>query len=142
MCISVPGNPVPKGRPRSYRRGNTLGLYTPKETKDYETLIKFFAYPEMRGRGLLSGPINLQLNLHFSIPSSWTRKKHNEALSLIERPTVKPDIDNVLKAWGDALNGVVWEDDKQIVEVMVRKFYSKDPKAMAIISQIVISDEE
>lgn len=38
-----------------------------------------------------------------------------------ERDTTKPDIDNVLKAVLDALNGVAYKDDSQVVEVRVVK---------------------
>jgi len=119
-----------------------IGHYTPQKTEDYERLVKLCAFPEMRGRGVLIGPISLQLNLYFEIPESWPKRKQILALALLERPTAKPDIDNVLKIFGDALNGVVWEDDKQIVEATVRKYYSQDPKAIAIISQIVNPAEE
>jgi len=135
---------VAKGRPRSFIKGSSggIGHYTPQRTEDYERLVKLCAFPEMRGRGVLVGPISLQLNLYFEIPESWPRKRQNSALALMERPTTKPDIDNVLKIFGDALNGVVWQDDKQIVETIVRKYYSKDPKAVAIISQIEGANDE
>jgi len=37
----------------------------------------------------------------------------------------KCDIDNFNKICYDALSGIVWEDDTQIVEVTTRKFYDK-----------------
>ena len=39
-------------------------------------------------------------------------------------PTKKPDADNIAKIIMDALNGVAYEDDRQVVELIVRKFFS------------------
>lgn len=44
------------------------------------------------------------------------------------RPSRKPDVDNVLKAVLDALNGVAYKDDSRVVHVAASKFYSNDPK--------------
>jgi Holliday junction resolvase RusA-like endonuclease len=42
-------------------------------------------------------------------------------------PTAKPDADNVVKAIFDGLNGVLWRDDVQVVDLRVRKRYSAAP---------------
>ena len=42
-------------------------------------------------------------------------------------PTTKPDVDNIVKAIGDGLNGVVWRDDVQAVDLFVRKRYGAMP---------------
>jgi Holliday junction resolvase RusA-like endonuclease len=44
------------------------------------------------------------------------------------RPLTRPDIDNYCKAPLDALNGIVWRDDSQVVELTVSKFYSSRPR--------------
>lgn len=51
------------------------------------------------------------------------------------RPTHKPDFDNVTKAVCDALNGIAYSDDSQIVDAMERKFYSEQPRIEVIIRQ-------
>ena len=43
------------------------------------------------------------------------------------RPITKPDADNFAKVI-DALNGIVWPDDNQVVELTVEKFYSTRPR--------------
>jgi Holliday junction resolvase RusA-like endonuclease len=62
-----------------------------------------------------------------SIPQSWSQKKQRMALAGEVRPTGKPDADNVLKAMCDGMNGVVWRDDAQAVEVSVSKRYGPTP---------------
>lgn len=42
---------------------------------------------------------------------------------LYDRPAVAPDIDKLLRAVADALTGVCYHDDGQIVEVLVSKMY-------------------
>ena len=49
------------------------------------------------------------------------------------RPGIKPDFDNIAKLVGDALNGLVWTDDKLIVEARVRKIYGLQPKIVLTV---------
>ena len=51
-------------------------------------------------------------------------------------PIVKPDIDNVAKAILDALNGVVYKDDNQIVELHIKKLYSDEPRVIVKIEGV------
>jgi Holliday junction resolvase RusA-like endonuclease len=44
-----------------------------------------------------------------------------------ERPTKKPDLDNLAKSVLDALNGVIYQDDSQIVSLHMTKVYSQYP---------------
>ena len=44
-------------------------------------------------------------------------------------PTSKPDVDNVIKGIFDAMNEIVWKDDKQAVDVSIRKRYSETARA-------------
>jgi crossover junction endodeoxyribonuclease RusA len=37
------------------------------------------------------------------------------------KSSLRGDIDNYVKSILDALNGVAWEDDKQIIELTVKK---------------------
>lgn len=49
-------------------------------------------------------------------------------------PTKKPDCDNIAKIICDALNGVAYDDDKQIVALKVTKIYSDEPRVIVWIS--------
>lgn len=60
----------------------------------------------------------------FSIPKSWTRAKKAEAAAGKLAPG-KPDIDNILKVVLDGLNGIAYEDDKQVTIVRCKKSYMK-----------------
>ncbi len=43
-------------------------------------------------------------------------------------PSVKPDIDKLCRAVNDALTGVLWVDDGQVVEMVARKIYGSPAK--------------
>ena len=45
----------------------------------------------------------------------------------------KHDIDNYFKLLFDALSGIVWEDDVQIVELIAQKFIDKESPRIEVI---------
>ncbi|MDF2537449.1 MAG: Holliday junction resolvase [Herbinix sp.] len=52
------------------------------------------------------------------------------------RPTKKPDIDNIAKVILDALNGIAYKDDTQVVTLEVRKFYKDTPCVIVDIEEV------
>jgi len=59
------------------------------------------------------------------IPKSWSKKKQ---LAAIGQPHIsKPDIDNLIKGCFDAVNGLIWKDDNQVVDVQAVKVYGEQP---------------
>jgi len=76
----------------------------------------------------ISGAISVVIAAYMSIPASWPKKKKRQAREGEIRPTKKPDFDNLAKFVGDSLNGIFWQDDKQIVSARVMKFYSDRPR--------------
>lgn len=113
ITFTVPGEPQGKGRAR-FGNGRT---YTPAKTVSYEGLIALAAQSAMGGRPLLYGPLRITLWADTSIPKSATRAQRFKMLAGEIHPTKKPDIDNILKAVGDACNGVVFRDDSQITRL-------------------------
>jgi len=82
---------------------------------------------EHRPRAPLSGPIGLGVRVYLPIPPSFSKKKRALALAGELRPTVKPDLDNLLKHLQDVAQGVFWIDDKQVVEYLpgTGKYYGE-----------------
>lgn len=54
----------------------------------------------------------------------------------IIRPTKKPDADNIAKVVLDALNNICYKDDTQVVELIVNKYYSLEPRVEVIIKDV------
>lgn len=127
LHFHVPGQPVGKGRPRIGRSGPHARMFTPEKTVNYEGLVAYAAQKAMAGGGLLEGACGVKLRIDCQIPASWSQKKQRAAAAGEIRPTSKPDADNVIKAIFDAMNGVVWKDDVQAVDIAVSKFYSAVP---------------
>lgn len=117
ISFKVPGRPVAKGRPR-FVNGRTL---TPKNTRQHEKVLKQIAKLTYGGNAPMTGPVRLEVEAVFTKPKSWSKKKKLATFW----HTSTPDADNLAKIT-DALNGVVWKDDAQVCELVVRKFYSDD----------------
>lgn len=115
--IKVAGRPKGKSRPR-FANGHA---YTPKTTKDYEKLIGD-EYMAQDGRKH-TGAVRLKVEAVFKIPESWTKKKKWETIDNGKRPEVRPDIDNIVKVVMDGLNGIAYDDDSQVAEIIASKSY-------------------
>ena len=133
ILIVLPGNPIGKGRPRvrvvtPRGRAPFATIYTPKETQDYELALAWAGKAAMRGQKPLEGPVGVEITAYMPVPASWSGKAKVAALMGTVRPTGKPDYDNIGKIAGDALNGIVWRDDSQIVQAVTRKLYAESPR--------------
>lgn len=132
----VPGQPVGKGRPRIGKVGNHARMFTPAKTVSYEGLIAHEASQAMAGRDLFEGPCDVRMVIECMVPASWSQKKQRQALAGDIRPTTKPDVDNIVKAIFDGINGVVWKDDVQVCELGLTKRYSTTPCVAVMVIPI------
>lgn len=108
--FTVYGEVLGKPRPRVNRNGH---VWTPKKFRDYESMIAA-AYIEAGGE-ILEGEVSLSINIYRKLPKSRPKKMKSE-------PDIyKPDVDNLCKIVLDALNGVAYEDDKQVTSLMAVK---------------------
>lgn len=141
VSFMVPGEPVAKGRPRfSVRKSKDGGAYvsvrTPDKTVIYENQVKMeyrdqtggFKFPD-------DAMLEIEIEAYFSIPKSASKKKRAAMLTGEIRPTKRPDADNVLKCM-DALNGIAFRDDSQIVRAVVDKFYDAAPRLIVTITEL------
>lgn len=77
----------------------------------------------MSGCKPIANAVHLKATFNFPIPKSYTKKRRLDCLGGKEHPTKKPDIDNVIKGILDPLNGVVFDDDVQVVSMEIIKKY-------------------
>ena len=126
VSFKVDGNPVGKQRARYVKRGNHVSTYTPEKTRTYETLIKESAKQAMGSSEPLETPVTLYLYIRVPIPKSCTKKRLEAIQNGSEKPIKKPDASNILKSVEDGMNGVVYKDDSQIVNIHVTKVYSSE----------------
>ena len=124
VTFEVPGDPHGKGRPKFARRGNFVQTYTDKKTASYEDLVRFHANIAMVDLAPLESAVAVYIYIKLAVPKSYSKKRTEACLSGLERPTKKPDWDNVAKSICDAMNGIVYMDDTQIVDAHVTKVYA------------------
>ncbi|WP_175908324.1 RusA family crossover junction endodeoxyribonuclease [Burkholderia sp. BCC1640] len=127
VVFVVPGKPVAKGRPRFARHGAHVRTFTPEATERYENLVKMAARAAMRDDEPYAGPVRLIVDIGVPIPASWSQRRQREAAAGVIGATKKPDADNVVKALKDGMNGVVYGDDGQVVDLWVSKRYAATP---------------
>lgn len=127
LTFTVYGKPVAKGRPRMTRNGH---VYTPKTTREYEERIRNAAMSEMGRSKILpwtdKQPLKVVIDAFFKLPKSATKKDRIDVLNHIKFPTVKADADNIAKSILDGMNGYVYGDDAQVVDLVITKRYDCD----------------
>lgn len=133
--FSIPGEPKGKGRPRAQRLARGVRIYTPDGTAAYEDLarIKF----KEQHRQPLEGEVAARIVAYYGIPKSAPRKRRELMEANQIRPMKKPDADNVSKIILDALNGLAYHDDSQVVELTVSKKFSLFPRVEVELWQIM-----
>lgn len=113
--------PQPQGSAKAYVRGGRA-IITSANTKlkPYRSEVAGCALATLEKSGhaafVKHQPIALELSFFFRKPESVPKSRTH--------PVVKPDIDKLVRATLDALTGVLFHDDAQVVEVVTRKLYA------------------
>lgn len=122
--LTIPGEPMGKGRPRWAK----WGIYTPEKTVNYEMQIRERFAAEYPGFQPLSCALRLEFTAFLGIPCSESKRKKALMEAGEIRPKKRPDLDNIEKIVLDALQSVAFRNDSQVVEVMKNKVYSHAPR--------------
>lgn len=113
--ISIPGRPVPKGRPRIGYRGRSVILYTPPETENYEKSVARCGQSACQSP--LAGPVEMEIAVYFNPQAKVSTRGGRR------RTGILPNLDNCVKAIVDGLNKVAYADDRQVTRILaVRRF--------------------
>lgn len=114
----VVGLPKAQGRPKFARIGNHVRAYDPQTSRDWKELVKLQII-STRPAAILDGPLKLVVNFRLPRPKSLPKR--------VLWHTKKPDVDNLVKAVKDAMKGIVYRDDSQVVALYVTKRYDAEP---------------
>lgn len=125
--FEIPGKPMAKQRPKFSRQGAFVRTYTPQQTVNYENFVRDRYLSVYSGHELMRGNIAAYIEADFPIPKSTSKKRTGLMLHKFIRPLIKPDCDNIAKIVLDSLNGIAFEDDKQVTVLHVEKVYSETP---------------
>jgi len=134
ISFEVEGDPF--GWQRAGQNRYTKATYTQEKTRKHEQLVAWAYKAVAGGFSFPKGTyIELRVFAFRKIPKGASKKERELMLSGKIRPSVKPDWDNLGKLVSDALNGVAYDDDKSVVDAVVRKFYSDRPRTQIVITE-------
>lgn len=131
VTIEVVGIPVPQGSHRvglNKRTGAHMVVESNAKLAVWRRTISLAAQTAFGRRSLFAGPLTVDATFRLVRPKSVKTRVY---------PSVRPDLDKMLRAL-DALTGVVWVDDAQVVEISARKLYAEtmSPGAMIIVREV------
>ena len=142
--FEVPGTPQGKARARTFynaRLGRSQSV-TPEKTVLYENFVKNCFLEQCEHKFFDKEPLKMNIWAFFPIPKSTTKKDKALMVEWKLHPTKKPDADNIAKVICDALNGVAYGDDTQVVDLNIRKRYTnKEPRVLVYIETMGKDDE-
>jgi Holliday junction resolvase RusA-like endonuclease len=118
ITFTIPGKPLGQQRPRFARVGKFVRAYDPDKSVSYKATLMQFA--QAAGVKPIEGPVTVTVDAYMPRPQRLCRKRDNPG---VLPATCKPDADNIGKIVCDALTGVAYADDAQVVELTVRKRY-------------------
>jgi Holliday junction resolvase RusA-like endonuclease len=145
VTIEIAGPVVAKARARAkiqkLKSGQLVAqIYPEGDTVKYEAQIRYAGQIAMAeqhpGNPATAQPCSMTVDIYLALPTSEHKRVQAAMLLGHLRPMKKPDSDNVLKTAADGLNGIVYRDDKQIVEATVRKWWSLDPKLVITVETL------
>ena len=118
--IYIPGKAVAQSRPRFARRGNHVATYDAAPSRDYKSWVKHCALEVMKQKSMQIIPRDIPLKIILTVnverPKSCPKSR--------TLPVTKPDLDNTLKTIQDALEGIAYQADQQIVSLSATKRYA------------------
>ncbi|MED3269276.1 RusA family crossover junction endodeoxyribonuclease [Bacillus thuringiensis] len=133
--FTIMTEPVAQGRPRASTVHGKVRMYDPKKSRDFKRYVSAIA-AKFAPACLLEGPLQLEVKVYKPSLKSFSKKKALAAEEGLLRPTTKPDVDNYVKGVKDALNKVIWNDDSQVVDLKVSKWYSEKPRIEVTVKEL------
>jgi len=130
LTFFVPGTPRPGGSKKPFRiptTGQIVLTDAGKYTKEWRAVVTHEAFAAAGGRPLLSDALNLDVIFFLRRPKGHFGSGKNAGVlkaSARPYPISKPDATKLVRALEDAMTGIVWRDDAQVVDQRARKLYT------------------
>lgn len=132
ISFTIPGAPVPQGRPQVAKTGHA---YYDEKTKEYRERVRQCAIVAQEGAEPLTGALAMFIDCVMPIPESWAKHRKQAALHGMWHIN-RPDADNLCKAVADSCNGILYDDDSQITVLIGTKSYGSEPQAKVTIFRL------
>jgi Holliday junction resolvase RusA-like endonuclease len=138
LKFTVLGDPVGQGRPRFTTIGGHVKAYDTKESRNEKAVVRLAAQQAMEKQGWTfpssDMPIKVEIISYRKAPKSAQRWFNEAGLHGDIVPLTKPDTDNISKLYLDAMNSVVYPDDKQVYDLHICKAYSEQPRTEVVVT--------
>lgn len=136
FLVRIPGQPYPLKRARRAKNGR---MFDPPENVEAKKVIGWHTRNVVHAP--ISGPVKISVTFWIQRPKSHFRKFGLKA-SAPDQHVQKPDVDNLIKAVLDGMNGIAWADDTQVVQVEARKAWCDfDPNTFVEISAVPSNED-
>ncbi len=136
----VDGEPAPQGSKRAFRHaatGKIIMVESSAKVRPWRALVAHAASEAMAGRPMEMGPVRMIATYYFCRPKAHYNSKGQRKPTAPEFVAKKPDLSKLQRSTEDALTGIVYRDDSQIVALTIAKrFIAVDDKPGAHIEVI------
>lgn len=134
ITFSTPGTPVPQGSKQAFTNGTKTWLVEAnKDLKPWRERVAQSASIAMQlhQQKPLEGAVSLEIDFVMPRPKTVTRERH----------TVKPDLDKLVRAINDAITGICFKDDSQVVRINASKNYERFGTPGVIVTIHALNNE-
>ena len=128
----------PFGKERHKINKKTLAVYSPQSNREYEKAVGYICKASMAKNGIFCASekyVEVHIVAFFKIPAGTNKIKEQRMLSGELMPDKKPDIDNIAKAVMDGMNGIAYQDDKQVIKLIIEKRYGREAKVEVAVRE-------
>ena len=130
--ITIPGDPIPWARPGQNKRRR----FDTQDSQKYAVGLVVKAQMKASAIGMTRLCISVSYQFQMPIPKYIRQKIESEMKDGMVWHFIKPDVDNLIKFYGDAMQGILWPDDCRIASVPGEKFYSLKPRTVIEVSEL------
>ena len=137
--FTVYGNAAPAGSKTSGARadGSRFVRDSSKRARPWKENVAQRAGEAMGTRAMLTGPLTFGVTFTVARPLSHYGKR-GLLPSAPRYPAKRPDITKLLRAVEDALTGVVWRDDAQVVEQTAVKVFGEPERCEIHVADVPV----
>lgn len=134
LVIPIYLDPEPQKKTKFRRCGNKVFTYDPSSRyiERLQWQIRAHQQPE-----LYMGPVEIDLTFFLTIPKATSKVKRRLMNNGSIKHIIRPDLDNLAYAVTNAMKGIIYRDDSQIVSSRYRKFYGDQPRIVIKIRDVV-----
>jgi Holliday junction resolvase RusA-like endonuclease len=132
ISFTIPIKPVAWQRPRF----NGKVGYTAKKVSKFEETISLYAKKAMGSNPPTKDMVTVTVKFFYKRPEKFPKyiKERIDRGEIVAGKPTRPDIDNLAKGVLDAMNGIVYVDDGQVVEINISKLYSNQEEVYVFLN--------